>query len=269
MAEIYKTIVEQEESTVIAHYEPTERDRTAYQGETAMENKLIKQLVEELGYDHPIIKNEEDLLANLRKQLERLNEYVFTDKDWNTFLNNELTNSALTIKDKTAIIQDGKTVLNFTKSDGMSQNITLIDKDNLYNNVVQVINQYVPEGGKHANRYDVTILVNGLPMVQIELKRRGVDIREAFNQINRYQKESFWAGKALFEYVQLFVISNGTFTRYYSNSTRQSQIKEIEKHGKNKKVLMSNSYEFTSAWSDEKNKPIEDLEDLASHFLKK
>lgn len=201
MAEIYKTIVEQEESTVIAHYEPTERDRTAYQGETAMENKLIKQLVEELGYDHPIIKNEEDLLANLRKQLERLNEYVFTDKDWNTFLNNELANSALTIKDKTAIIQDGKTVLNFTKSDGMSQNITLIDKDNLYNNVVQVINQYVPEGGKHANRYDVTILVNGLPMVQIELKRRGVDIREAFNQINRYQKESFWAGKALFEYV--------------------------------------------------------------------
>ena len=198
MAEIYKTIVEQEESTVIAHYEPTERDRTAYQGETAMENKLIKQLVEELGYDHPIIKNEEDLLANLRKQLERLNEYVFTDKDWNTFLNNELANSALTIKDKTAIIQDGKTVLNFTKSDGMAQNITLIDKDNLYNNVVQVINQYVPEGGKHANRYDVTILVNGLPMVQIELKRRGVDIREAFNQINRYQKESFWAGKALF-----------------------------------------------------------------------
>ena len=106
MAEIYKTIVEQEESTVVAHYEPTERDRTAYQGETAMENKLIKQLVEELGYDHPIIKNEEDLLANLRKQLERLNEYVFTDKDWNTFLNNELANSALTIKDKTAIIQD-------------------------------------------------------------------------------------------------------------------------------------------------------------------
>ena len=269
MAEIFKTIVEQEESTIIAHYEPTERDRSAYQGELAMENKLIKQLVDELGYEHPIIRNEEDLLANIRKQLERLNNYVFTDKDWNTFLNNELANAALTIKDKTAIIQDSETVLNFTKSDGETQNITLIDKNNLYNNIVQVINQYVPEGGKHANRYDVTILVNGLPMVQIELKRRGVDIREAFNQINRYHKESYWAGKALFEYVQLFVISNGTFTRYYSNSTRQSQIKEIDKHGTNKKVLMSNSYEFTSAWSDEKNKPIEDLEDFATHFLKK
>ena len=238
MAELFKTIVEQEESTVIAHYEPTERDRSAYEGELAMENKLIRQLVEELGYEHPVIRNEEELLGNLRTQLERLNGFVFTDKDWSTFLNNELANAALTIKDKTAIIQDGETVLNFKKNDGESQNVTLIDKENLYNNVVQVINQYVPEGGKHGNRYDVTILVNGLPMVQIELKRRGVDIREAFNQINRYQKESFWAGKSLFEYVQLFVISNGTFTRYYSNSTRQAQLKEIEKNGRIKKVLM-------------------------------
>lgn len=269
MAELFKTIVEQEESTVIAHYEPTERDRSAYEGELAMENKLIRQLVEELGYEHPVIRNEEELLGNLRTQLERLNGFVFTDKDWSTFLNNELANAALTIKDKTAIIQDGETVLNFKKNDGESQNVTLIDKENLYNNVVQVINQYVPEGGKHGNRYDVTILVNGLPMVQIELKRRGVDIREAFNQINRYQKESFWAGKSLFEYVQLFVISNGTFTRYYSNSTRQAQLKEIEKNGRNKKVLMSNSFEFTSAWSDEMNKPIDELEDFATHFLKK
>src|SRR5699024_8240453 len=147
--------------------------------------------------------------------------------------------------------------------DGTSKNISLIDKKNIHNNRLQVINQYEVsqgQGARHDNRYDVTILVNGLPLVHIELKRRGVDIREACNEINRYQRDSFWAGCGLFEYVQIFVISNGTNTKYYSNSTRFNAIREAS--GKIRKQKTSNSFEFTSFWADANNKVIPDLIDF-------
>ena len=155
------------------------------------------------------------------------------------------------------------------RDDGSSKNITLIDKKNIHNNRLQVINQYEvkqADGARHDNRYDVTILVNGFPLVHVELKRRGVAIREAFNQINRYQRDSFWAGCGLYEYVQIFVISNGTNTKYYSNSTRYNAIKDA-KHGKTKKEKTSNSFEFTSYWADANNRVLTDLIDLPGHSL--
>ena len=153
-------------------------------------------------------------------------------------------------------------------NDGSLLNILLIDKKEILNNRLQVINQYEEDGGNHDNRYDVTLLVNGLPLVHIELKRRGVAIKEAFNQINRYQRDSFWASSGLYEFVQIFVISNGTHTKYYSNTTRQSHIDEITKQsGAVKKT--SHSFEFTSYWADGKNKNILDLEDFTKTFLNK
>ena len=164
------------------------------------------------------------------------------------------------IVEKTVRIQEDHVQL-LKRDDGSTKNITLLDKTNIHNNRLQVINQYEvgqgEGGGKYANRYDVTILVNGLPMVHVELKRRGVDIREAFNQINRYPRDSFWAGSGLFEYVQLFVISNGTLTKYYSNTTRNQHIKEAAGAKRAKKT--SNSFEFTSWWADATNRPIQDL----------
>lgn len=155
------------------------------------------------------------------------------------------------------------------RDDGSSKNITLIDKKNIHSNRLQVINQYVigtEEGAVHDNRYDVTVLVNGFPLVHVELKRRGVAIREAFNQINRYQRESFWAGSGLYEYIQIFVISNGTNTKYYSNSTRINAAKEHEKKGASKSKT-SNSFEFTCFWADANNRVISDLIDFTKTFL--
>ena len=155
------------------------------------------------------------------------------------------------------------------RDDGSSKNITLIDKKNIHNNFLQVIHQYEisqAEGAKHDNRYDVTVLVNGFPLVHIELKRRGVPIREAFHQIDRYQRDSFWAGCGLYEYVQIFVISNGTNTKYYSNSTRFNAIKEAES-GKGKRTKTSNSFEFTSFWADANNRVITDLVDFTRTFF--
>ena len=148
-------------------------------------------------------------------------------------------------------------------------NISLIDKKNIHNNRLQVINQYEEDGGKHDTRYDVTILVNGLPLVHVELKRRGVAIKEAFNQIDRYQRDSFWAGSGLYEYVQIFVISNGTNTKYYSNTTRFSHIKENETSSKKKSKKTSNSFEFTSFWADGNNRTIPDLVDFTKTFFAK
>lgn len=142
-------------------------------------------------------------------------------------------------------------------------------KDTIHDNSLQVIHQYATEEGKRANRYDVTVLVNGLPLVHIELKRRGVAIQEAFNQINRYQRESFWAASGLFEYVQLFVISNGTHTKYYSNTTRAEHIKTSNESASKKGKRTSNSFEFTSWWADAANKPIMDLMDFAKTFFAK
>ena len=157
-----------------------------------------------------------------------------------------------------------------TRDDGTVKNIYLLDKVNIHNNSLQVINQYEVDGGMRSNRYNVTILVNGLPLVHIELKRRGVDIKEAFNQIDRYQRESFWAGSGLFEYVQIFVISNGTYTKYYSNTTRQSHIKEAASGGnRSKSRQTSNSFEFTSWWADANNRPITDLVGFGRTFFAK
>ena len=254
--------------TVMAHYDVQPREAESFQSEAALEAKLIKQLVAQ-GYDNPQIADEPSLVANLRSQLERLNNYQFSDTEWKRLLDTEIANDAMDIEAKTALIQKADTIVSLKRDNGEPKNIKLIDKRNLGNNRMQVVHQYVPSGGTAKNRYDVTILVNGLPMVHIELKRRGGTLREAFNQIDRYQRESFWAGRALFEYVQLFVISNGTQTKYYSNTTRTAREKEADKAKGAGRQVESNSFEFTSYWSDAENNIISDLEDFAATFLRK
>ena len=268
MVDKYSIIAEQAEMTVMAHYDVQPREAESFQSEAALEAKLIKQLVAQ-GYDNPQIADEPSLVANLRSQLERLNNYQFSDTEWKRLLDTEIANDAMDIEAKTALIQKADTIVSLKRDNGEPKNIKLIDKRNLGNNRMQVVHQYVPSGGTAKNRYDVTILVNGLPMVHIELKRRGGTLREAFNQIDRYQRESFWAGRALFEYVQLFVISNGTQTKYYSNTTRTAREKEADKAKGAGRQVESNSFEFTSYWSDAENNIISDLEDFAATFLRK
>jgi type I restriction enzyme R subunit len=260
-------VAENTESTVVTEYESPFSRESAYQTEDALEKAFIAQL-ELQAYERLQITSEPDLIINLRQQLERLNGYYFTDKEWDHFFKGKIANPNSGIEEKTAIIQEDHVQL-LTREDGTTKNIYLIDKVNVHNNRLQVLNQYDVSDGKRPNRYDVTILVNGLPLVHVELKKRGIDIKEAFNQINRYNRESFWAGSGLFEYVQLFVISNGTYTKYYSNTTRASHIKEQTKRtGKNEKRT-SNSFEFTSWWSDAHNKPITDLMDFCRTFFAK
>jgi len=261
----YSMVAENQNSTVVAEYIPASRRASDYQSESELEQAFVKQL-EKQAYEHLSITSEDDLVSNLRKQLEKLNNYQFSDKEWEQFFITKLANSNEGIEEKTAKIQEDYIQL-LTRDNNEVKNIYLLDKSNIHNNSVQVVNQYEIEG-KRSNRYDVTVLVNGLPLVHIELKRRGVDIKEAFNQINRYQRDSFWAGSGLFEYVQLFVISNGTYTKYYSNTTRFQHVKEAgEIRTKGKKT--SNSFEFTSWWADAKNKPITDLTDFAQTFFAK
>jgi type I restriction enzyme, R subunit len=181
------------------------------------------------AYEYLSINSEADVLVNLRKQLEELNKVEFSDVEWERFFREGISGERDGIIEKTSRIQEDH-IRVLKRDNGESKNIYLIDKQNIHNNKLQVLNQYEIEGSR-ANRYDVTILVNGLPLVHVELKRRGVDLREAFNQINRYQRESFWAGTGLFEFVQLFVISNGTFTKYYSNSVRGQHIQEMNAGG--------------------------------------
>ena len=263
----YNIVLSTNESTVVTEYEPQAKRSDAYQSEAALEAAFIKMLGEQ-GYEYVSIHNEADLVLNLRKQLERLNQYSFTDKEWETFFKSKIANANEGIVEKTRKIQEDY-VQNLTCEDGRTQNIYLIDKRNIHNNRLQVINQYEEAGGNHDTRYDVTILVNGLPLVHVELKRRGVAIKEAFNQINRYQRDSFWAGSGLFEYVQIFVISNGTFTKYYSNTTRASHIKENDGTGKKHSKKTSNSFEFTSYWADGNNRVIADLVDFTKTFFAK
>ncbi len=261
----YSTVAENPHSTVVAEYTPAARRASDYQSEAELEQALIDQLQKQ-AYEYLRIGSEADLITNLRKQLEQLNDYKFTDTEWEKFFNQYLANPNESIQEKTTTIQEDS-VKNLTRDDGTVKNIKLIDKANIHNNSVQVINQYEIEGAR-SNRYDVTVLVNGLPLVHIELKRRGVYIKEAFNQINRYQRDSFWAGSGLFEFVQLFVISNGTYTKYYSNTTRNQHIKDgsnISKKGKK----TSNSFEFTSWWADAQNRPITDLTDFVQTFFAK
>ena len=262
----YNVVMEMIDSTVVAEYEPLKNRSDAYQSEAALENEFIKMLTEQ-GYEYLTIHDSTALVNNLRKQLELLNDYKFTDSEWTRFFNTNIANNNDGIVEKTKKIQtDHIQVLK--RDNGTSKNISLIDKKNIHNNRLQVINQYVENGGNYENRYDVTILVNGLPLIHIELKRRGVALKEAFNQINRYQRDSFWAGTGLYEYIQIFVISNGTNTKYYSNTTRNSHIKE-QTATRNKSKKTSNSFEFTSYWADSTNKPINDLVDFTRTFFSK
>ena len=264
----YNLVVENPESTVVGCYEPMPRTGAGYQSEADLENAFIG-LLKEQAYEYLPIHTEEELIKNLRQQLEKLNKYEFSDAEWQRFFASSIANPNNHIVEKTTMIQEDHIQL-LTRDNGTTKNIYLLDKADIHNNYLQVVNQYSTEQGTHANRYDVTILVNGLPLVHIELKRRGIDIKEAFNQINRYQRESFWAGSGLFEYVQLFVISNGTHTKYYSNTTRESHIK-ITSKAKNgsSKQQTSHSFEFTSWWADAKNRPIPDLMDFGKTFFAK
>ena len=262
----YNLIASTTESTVVAEYTPQAQRSESYQSEAALEREFIRML-EAQGYEYLTIHDEAGLVANLRRQLELLNDYTFTDGEWDRFFKTCIASANDGILEKTRKIQSDHVQV-LRQDSGASKNIYLLDKKNIHNNRLQVINQYEEGEGKHDVRYDVTILVNGLPLVHVELKRRGVAIREAFNQIKRYQRDSFWAASGLYEYVQIFVISNGTYTKYYSNTTRNSHVKEIsEARGKSKKT--SNSFEFTSYWSDGSNKVISDLVDFTKTFFAK
>ncbi|WP_086244316.1 type I restriction endonuclease subunit R [Campylobacter devanensis] len=262
----YNVIMEMTNATVVAEYEPLKKKSDSYQSEAALENEFIKMLSEQ-GYEYLKINDSKALINNLRAQLEILNDYKFSDNEWDRFYKNSIANNNDGIVQKTKKIQEDHIQV-LKKDDGTSRNIYLIDKKNIHNNILQVINQYVEKGGNYENRYDVSILVNGLPLIHIELKRRGVALKEAFNQINRYQRDSFWAGSGLYEYIQIFVISNGTNTKYYSNTTRESHIKEnTQTQDRSKKT--SNSFEFTSYWADASNKVISDLVDFTKTFFSK
>ncbi|MGN1218606.1 MAG: type I restriction endonuclease, partial [Phocaeicola sp.] len=265
----FNIVAQTNENTVVTEYEPVKAKSDGYQSEAELERDFIRMLQEQ-GYEYLQIHTEADLIANLRAKLEALNNYSFSNNEWNFFFKTYIANQNEGIEDKARKIQEDYVQV-LKRDDGTSKNIALIDKKNIHNNSLQVINQYEvsqSQGAKHDNRYDVTILVNGFPLVHVELKRRGVAIKEAFNQINRYQRESFWAGSGLFEYVQIFVISNGTNTKYYSNSTRWNAIKDA-KAANTRKGKTSNSFEFTCYWADANNKVIPDLVDFTRTFFAK
>ena len=262
----YNMLISTLESTVVTEYIREDIPAYSYQSEADLEREFIKNLQNQ-GYEYLSIHNEKELIANLKDKLEKLNNIIFSENEWERFFKEKIANKNESIIEKTRTIQEDY-IKNFTRDNGTLVNISLIDKKNIHNNFLQVINQYEEEEGTHNTRYDVSILVNGLPLIHIELKRRGVAIREAFNQINRYQRDSFWAGSGLFEYVQIFVISNGTNTKYYSNTTRARHIKEMS-FNRRKVKKSSNSFEFTSYWADANNKAIIDLVDFTKTFFAK
>lgn len=250
MTETTKPIAETDHFIVLDKYEKIAQSGN-YQSEKQLEEELLADLQQQ-GYEYRHdLNSHSKLLANLRGQLQRLNDVVFTDSEWQRFLAEYLDKPSDSIIDKTKKIQDNHRY-DFTFDDGRLQNIDLVDKKQLARNQVQVIHQF-EQAGTHANRYDVTILVNGLPMVHIELKKRGVAIREAFNQVHRYSKESFNSDNSLFKFLQIFVISNGTDTRYFANTTKR------DKH----------SFDFTMNWAKSDNYPIKDLKDFTATFLQR
>jgi type I restriction enzyme R subunit len=262
----FSMVAENTNSTVVGEFTPAKTRATNYQSEADLEQAFIK-LLESQAYDFLNITSDADLTSNLRTQLEKLNNYQFSDTEWERFFANTIANKNEGIEEKTAKIQEDHVQL-LTRDNGEVKNIYIIDKSNIHNNSLQVINQYETKGS-HANRYDVTVLVNGLPLVHVELKRRGIALQEAFNQINRYQRDSFWADNGLYEYIQLFIISNGTFTKYYSNTVRFQHIKEASETKQKRGKKTSNSYEFTSWWADANNRPITDLMDFGQTFFAK
>jgi len=244
------TVAEMTNGIILANYEKVKRVQETYQTEAQLESKLIENLVLQ-GYERLVVRTNDDLYTNLRTQIEKLNAVSFSDTEWNRFLIEYLDAPNDGMIEKTRKIQEDP-IFDFTFDDGQLKNIKIIDKKNIHNNFLQVTNQVKQEGKSH-NRYDVTVLVNGLPLIHIELKKRGVNLHEAFNQIHRYSKESFNSEKSLYKYVQIFVISNGTYTRYFANTTAQNK----------------NNYEFTCEWADAKNKVICDLEDFTRTFFEK
>lgn len=263
----YQVLVNADDMTVLSSYEPVPKPEGAHQSEAALEGRLLDILTNQ-GVPHISATSEEDLVANLRRCMETLNSVTFSDREWSDFFTSYLANRGDGVLEKTEKFQlDARYSLR--RDDGTTVNIDIVDKQNINRNCVQVINQYVPGGGVHANRYDVTVLVNGLPLVHIELKRRGGSLREAFNQIERYGRDSFWAGSGLFEWVQLFVISNGTLTKYYSNTTRASHVRKLAESAASGRRGQSGSFKFTCYWADASNRIIGDLEDFARTFLTK
>ena len=248
----YKTIAESNNFIVLDQYNKlVEEPNAGYQTEGSLEREFIRDLQAQ-GYEYLQELNSHDaLVKNLRVQLQRLNNVVFSDAEWRRFLEEYLDKPSDSLIEKTRKIHDDS-IYDFVFDNGRIQNIYLLDKKNLANNTLQVINQF-EQTGSYDNRYDVTILVNGLPLVHVELKKRGVAIREAFNQIHRYSKESFNKENSLFKYIQIFVISNGTDTRYFANTTKRDK----------------NSYDFTMNWATAKNTLIKDLKDFTATFLQK
>lgn len=263
----YDLISENDESTVVAEFEQGGfAGEAPYMSERNLEDQFVAQLGMQ-AYDFLSATTEEELIANLREQLEQLNGVTFTDSEWKRFFSTHIAKPNSGIVEKTRVIQEDPR-FTFTFDNGDMKNIMLLDKKDIHQNRLQVMHQYTPTGGKAKNRYDVTILVNGLPLVHVELKKPGVDIREAFNQIKRYNRESMWADSGLFEYVQIYVISNGTYTKYYSNTTRDLHFNEEDERQKKGRVV-SNSFEFTSWWTDAQHKRIMMLEDFTQTFFAK
>ncbi|UUM19434.1 type I restriction endonuclease subunit R [Mycoplasma sp. 1018B] len=264
----YNILARNGDETVVFEYFKQERSNLNYQSEEQLEKQFINQL-EQLSYEYVPIKTEAELILNLKKQIEKLNDIVFSDNEWERYFNEVIANKNEGIVEKTQKIQENY-FNSFKRDNGQIINIYLINKKNIHKNFLQVINQYENNEGNFKNRYDVTILVNGLPLVHVELKRRGVILKEAFRQIERYKRESFWSNSGLYEYIQIFVISNGTQTKYYSNSTRLNQTYKNEHHIRTPKFKKnSNSFEFTSYWSDSKNNVISDLIDFTNYFFYK
>ena len=265
----FNVVAATNENTVVSEYEPVKRRSESYQSEAELEAEFIRQLREQ-GYEYLPIHTEDDLVKNLRRKIEELNSFQFSDSEWDWFFTHCIAPDKDGIVEKTRRFQEDY-VQPLCKDDGSTKNIRLLDKNHIHNNRLQVINQYEvgpEEGARRSNRYDVTILINGLPAVHVELKRRGVPIKEAFNQIDRYQRDSFWAGSGLFEYVQIFVITNGTNTKYYSNTTRRNAIRDVSV-AKEIRSKTSNSFEFTSFWADANNRIIPDLLDFTRTFFAK
>ena len=263
--EKYVHIADEGAMIVMGRYEQAQQEQSTYQSEQALEESFIAKLVSQ-GYERLHINSEADMLNNLRLQLELLNEIKLSDSEWQR-LKVMLLGEQMTIEDKTEIIQHNN-ILSLPMDNGENRNICIIDRKNIHRNrPLQVLNQYEENEGAHKTRYDVTILVNGLPLVHIELKRRGVPIKEAFNQINRYQRNSFWAGCGIYDYAQIFIISNGTETKYYSNTTRYAHVQEMGSVRKASSKRESNSFEFTSYWTDTDNNRVAELMDFAERFL--
>jgi len=247
----YKTIAESKNFIVLDKYTKEWQVAESYQSEYDLEREFIEDLQNQ-GYEYlPALNNTEAMLANVREQLQCLNNVQFSNGEWLRFVETYLDKPSDGITDKTRKIHDDY-IHDFVFDDGLIQNIYLLDKNNIARNKVQVIKQF-DQTGSHANRYDVTILVNGLPLVQIELKKRGVAIREAFNQMHRYSKESFNSAHSLYKYLQLFVISNGTDTRYFANTVTRNK----------------NSFDFTMNWAKADNGLIKDLKDFTATFFQK